>query len=54
MLFFLSFIGGMGGGVIDGCLVGEEIAYACTGIGSAIGINGIAVCTILIYVTVYC
>lgn len=35
--------GGMGSGIVDGSLIGEEIAYGCAGIGSAIGINGIAV-----------
>lgn len=33
--------GGMGLGVFEGCLMGEELAYGCTGIATAIEANGL-------------
>lgn len=52
--FFLSFsrllsncvvtvVGGMGMGVLDGCLVAEELAYGCTGIMTALEASGLGV-----------
>ncbi|KAF8788292.1 Medium-chain specific acyl-CoA dehydrogenase like protein [Argiope bruennichi] len=34
--------GGTGLNVFDGCLVAEELAYACTGVATAIEANGLA------------
>ena len=34
--------GGLGLGALDGCITAEEIAYACTGIGTAIEANNLA------------
>ncbi len=34
--------GGMGLGCFDGCLIAEEIAWGCTGIGTAMEANGLA------------
>lgn len=33
----------MGLGVFEGCLMGEELAYGCTGIATAIEANGLGV-----------
>lgn len=30
-------------GIFDGCLVGEEFSYGCTGIGTALEGSGLAV-----------
>lgn len=38
--------GGIGLGVFDNCLVGEELAYACTGITLAIQSSELGVCSI--------
>ncbi len=38
-----SFCGGLGLGILDDCIVAEEIAYGCTGIMTAISANGLAV-----------
>ena len=35
--------GGLGLGVLDECIVGEELAYGCTGIMTALTANGLAV-----------
>ena len=35
--------GGLGLGVLDGCVVTEELGYACTGIQTAVEANGLAV-----------
>ena len=40
--------GGAGLGVLDGCVVTEELAYGCTGIQTAIEANSLAVSHILI------
>jgi len=34
--------GGLGLGCLDGCLIGEELAYGCTGIMTAMEANGLA------------
>ena len=34
--------GGMGLGCLEGCLIGEELAYGCTGIMTAMEANGLA------------
>ena len=34
--------GGMGLGVLDGCIITEELAYGCTGIGTAMEANTLA------------
>ena len=39
--------GGAGLGVLDGCVVTEELAYGCTGIQTAIEANSLAVSLIL-------
>ena len=41
-------VGGAGLGVLDGCVVTEELAYGCTGIQTAIEANSLAVSLILI------
>ena len=33
--------GGLGLGAFDGMLVGEEINWGCTGIGTSLGANGL-------------
>ena len=38
-----SKFGGLGLGVLDECILSEELAYACTGIMTAIAANGLAV-----------
>ena len=35
--------GGMGLGVFEDCLIGEELAYGCTGIATALAANGLGV-----------
>ena len=35
--------GGLGLGVLDECIIGEELAYGCTGITTAVAANGLAV-----------
>ena len=35
--------GGLGLGILDECIIGEELAYGCTGITTAIAANGLAV-----------
>lgn len=40
--------GGAGLGVLDGCVVTEELAYGCTGIQTAIEANSLAVSLISI------
>lgn len=40
--------GGNGLGVLDGCIISEEIAAACTGIGTAMEANMLAECPILV------
>ena len=37
------FQGGLGLGATESCLITEEIAYACTGIQTAMEANGLAV-----------
>ena len=34
--------GGPGAGYLDGCLIEEELAWGCSGIGTSIGCNGLA------------
>lgn len=36
-------LGGLGNSVFDGCLVAEELAYACTGIATALEATGLGV-----------
>jgi len=40
--------GGLGLGVLDGCLLAEENAWGCTGIGTAIEANGLAEAPIIV------
>ncbi|GIY21920.1 medium-chain specific acyl-CoA dehydrogenase, mitochondrial [Caerostris darwini] len=40
--------GGTGLNVFDGCLVAEELAYACTGVATAIEANGLAQAPVLL------
>ena len=40
--------GGLGLGVFDTCLVGEELNYGCAGISSTLAANNLAVCPLLI------
>ncbi len=40
--------GGLGLGVLDTCLVDEELNYGCAGISNAIGANSLAICPLLI------
>ncbi|KAF1336169.1 Medium-chain specific acyl-coa dehydrogenase, mitochondrial precursor, partial [Globisporangium splendens] len=40
--------GGLGLGVLDGCIVGEELAYGCTGMATAIEANGLATAPLLV------
>lgn len=35
--------GGLDMGVFDGCLIGEELAYGCTGIKTALEASGLGV-----------
>ena len=42
-LTYLIFSGGLGLGSTESCLITEEIAYACTGIQTAMEGNGLAV-----------
>ena len=39
-----SFSGGMGLDGVSNCVIEEELAYGCSGIGVALGGNGLAVC----------
>lgn len=40
--------GGLGLGVLDGCLIAEEISAGCTGIGTAMEANGLAQAPVLV------
>ncbi len=40
--------GGAGLGVLDGCLITEEFAYACTGIATAMEANGLAAAPVIV------
>lgn len=40
--------GGLGLGVLDDCIIGEELAYGCTGIMTAIVANGLAEAPVLV------
>ncbi len=40
--------GGLGLGVLEGCLLGEEIAWGCTGIGTAMEANGLAEAPVIV------
>lgn len=39
----LNFAGGLNIGVFEGCLVGEEFAFGCTGIATALEASGLGV-----------
>lgn len=41
-------VGGMGMGVVDGCIVTEELAYGCTGISTAIEANSLASAPVMV------
>ena len=43
LLYNFVFKGGLGLGTTEACVITEEIAYACTGIQTAIEGNGLAV-----------
>lgn len=36
-------IGGLENGVLNGCLIAEEYAYGCSGIGTALGTTNLGV-----------
>lgn len=40
--------GGMGLGSFDGCLIAEELAWGCSGIGTALEANGLALAPVII------
>ncbi len=40
--------GGAGLGVLDGCLITEELAYGCTGIATALEANGLAAAPVIV------
>ena len=40
--------GGAGLGVLDGCLITEELAYGCTGIATAMEANGLAAAPVIV------
>jgi acyl-CoA dehydrogenase len=40
--------GGLGLGVLEGCLIAEETAWACTGVGTALEANTLAECPIIV------
>ena len=40
--------GGLGLGVLDACLIDEELNYGCSGISNAVGANNLAICPLLI------
>ncbi|HEX9724815.1 MAG TPA: acyl-CoA dehydrogenase family protein [Vicinamibacteria bacterium] len=40
--------GGLGLGVLEGCLIAEEIAWGCTGIGTAMEANTLAQCPLIV------
>jgi acyl-CoA dehydrogenase len=40
--------GGLGLGVLDSCLIAEEIAWGCTGIGTAMEANGLAQAPVMV------
>jgi acyl-CoA dehydrogenase len=40
--------GGMGLGALDGCIIGEELAYGCTGMMTAIEANSLAAAPVLV------
>jgi acyl-CoA dehydrogenase len=40
--------GGLGLGVLEGCLLAEEIAWGCTGIGTALEANNLAVAPVIV------
>ena len=41
-------LGGLGLGTFDGCLIAEQLAWGCTGIGTAMEANGLALAPVLI------
>jgi len=43
--------GGLGLGCFDGCMIAEELAWACTGIGTALEANGLALAPVLMGAT---
>ena len=40
----LLYKGGPGLGILDGCIVAEELSWGCTGISTASTASGLAVC----------
>ena len=40
--------GGLGLGSLDGCIIGEELAYGCTGMMTAIEANNLAIAPVLV------
>jgi len=49
-LQYHNFSGGLGLGVLEECLIVEELSYACSGIQTAITANGLAVSIHLIVI----
>jgi acyl-CoA dehydrogenase len=43
-----TYCGGLGLGILDECIIGEELSYACTGISTAIAASGLAVSPVLL------
>jgi acyl-CoA dehydrogenase len=43
--------GGPGLGYLDGCLIEEEVSWGCSGIGTSIGCNGLAIAPIMLGAT---
>lgn len=41
-------LGGLGMNYLDGCMMGEKFAYACSGIGTAVGGNSLATAPVLL------
>lgn len=47
----MIYVGGLGLGLVDDTIISIEIAYGCTGIGTMIGANGLAVSCYIYTVT---
>ncbi len=48
LLYTTCILGGLGLGLVDDTIISIEIGYGCTGIGTMIGANGLAVRIVLI------
>lgn len=54
VIFFRMLTGGLGLGILDACLVTEELAYGCTGVQTAIEANSLGVTSVLLIKVTYC